>query len=266
MSGPIDGTGYTGGDVTGQQGTDTGTPGVNPSWNEYLGEIPQELHDKVIPAFQKWDQGVQQRFDQVHQQYKPLEEWKPLVDAGVDYKTADFAVRLLGAIEENPQMVYKTIGDYYKLNEAGTSGQGQEEPNNTEVDPYGPQFAELNRQNEIMARYLVEQRSQQEAAQAEAELDRQLADMHSKYKSRGDFDEGFVLAYMANGMDAEDAVKKFYEHRDGILQQYGQKPLIMGSGGGVPQFNNADVRKMSDGDTKNLVVQMLQSYAAQKNQ
>lgn len=263
MSVPIDGGGYTG-DVTGQQGTGEGTStgGVNPSWQEYLNEIPQEYHDKVIPAFQKWDTGVQERFNKVHQQYSSFEPWKPIVDAGVDPKTADFAIRLLGAIEENPQMVYETIGNYYKLNDP-TSGQGQEEPPNNE-DPYAPQFAEIRSQNEIMAKYLVQQREQQMAAEADAQLDKELNEMRNKYKSQGEFDEKFVLAYMQNGMDTEEAVKAFYSHRDNLLNQYGQKPLIMGSGGGVPQFNNTDVRKLTDGQTRNLVVQMLAQAKAER--
>lgn len=264
MSGPIDGGGYTGdagGSVVEPQGTGQGSTGVNPSWQEYLNEIPQELHDKVTPAFEKWDRGVQERFTKVQQQYEP---WKPIIDAGIDPDTASFSVRLLNAINEDPRMVYEALGNYYKLS-GSPSSQGQEEPPAVEEDPYANRFSELERQNQIMAAHLVRNRENELAAQAEAQLDKELTDMRQKYKAQGDFDERYVLALMQSGMSTEDAVKDYFIHRDQLLQQYGTKPLIMGTGGGVPQFNNTDVRKLSNGDTKNLVAQMLAQAAAEKN-
>jgi hypothetical protein len=259
MSGPIDGGGYTGEDA-GQQGTGDSTTGINPSWQEYLNDIPQEFHDKVTPAFQKWDQGVQERFTKVHQQYEP---WKPIIDAGVDADTATFALKLLNNINDNPQVVWEAIGNYYNLT-GSPSGQGQQEPQQQteDTDPYDGRFSELERQNQIMAAHLVENKRREAEAQAEAELDQELTQMRDKYKAQGDFDERFVLALMSNGMDTEAAVKEFYNFRDSQLQKYGQKPLIMGSGGGVPQFNN-DVRKLSDGDTRNLITQMLNQANAE---
>lgn len=259
-SGPIDGGGYTGEDAVPQGDVTGASPGGgNPAWQEFLEPVPQEYHDKVRPVLEKWDRGVQERFNKVHQQYEP---WKPILDAGVDPDTATFALNLLNSINENPEQVWKALGDYYKLS-GSPSGQGLEsEP--IEEDPYAGRFSELERQNQIMAAHLLKNREKELEAQAEAQLDQELNQMRTKYKAQGEFDERFVLAYMQNGMDTEDAVKAFYEYRDNMLRQHGQKPLIMGTGGGVPQYNT-DVRKLSSGDTKNLVVQMLQQAAAEKN-
>lgn len=263
MSDPIDGGGYTGGDsdLTGQQGTGGGSTGINPSWQEYLNEVPQEFHEKIIPAFQKWDQGVQKRFDQVHQTYEP---WKPIVDAGIDPETAQFALQLLNSVNEDPKTVWEAIGNYHNFLGSG-AGQGQLEPE-TEEDPYAGRFSELERQNQIMAAHLLKTRERELEAQAEAQLDQELNQMREKYKSQGAFDERYVLALMSSGMETEQAVQEFYSHRDNLLKQYGQKPLIMGTGGGVPQFNNTDVRKLSNGDTKNLITQMLQQAHRENNQ
>jgi len=261
-SDPIDGGGYDGGDG-GQQGTGGDSPGINPSWNEYLANVPQEHHQYVVPAFKAWDESVTKRFETVHQEYEP---WKPLKEAGVDADTASFAVRLLNQINDNPQQVWEAIGQYYNLNGSPT-GQGQEpQEGQLEPDPYDNRFSELERQNQIMAAHLVKQQEAQLNAQAEAELDSELTSMRQKYKAQGDFDENFVLTHIASGMDTEAAVKRFYEFRDQQLQRYGQKPLIMGPGGGVPSFNNTDVRKMSDGETRNLVAQMLNQANLQNKQ
>jgi hypothetical protein len=262
-SDPVDGGGYTGEDngLTEPQGTGGGSTGINPSWQEYLNEVPQEFHEKIIPAFQKWDTGVQKRFDQVHQTYEP---WKPIVDAGIDAETAQFALQLLNSINEDPKTVWEAIGNYHNfMGSAG--GQGQVEPQQTEEDPYSGRFSELERQNQIMAAHLLKTQQREAEAQAEAQLDQELNQMRDKYKAQGAFDERFVLALMSSGMETEQAVQEFYSHRDNLLQQYGQKPLIMGTGGGVPQFNNTDVRKLSNGQTKDLVTQMLQQAAAERN-
>jgi hypothetical protein len=253
---PVDSSVYTG--DSGQQGT-----GGNPAWQEFLEPIPQELHEKVRPVLEKWDKGVQDKFNTVHQQYEP---WKPIIDAGVDPDTANFALNLLNSINENPEQVWKAIGEYYKLSPQGTtSGQGQQELQ-VEEDPYDPRISTLERQNQIMAAHLVKQQEDRLAAQAEAQLDQELSSLRTKYKAQGDFSEQFVLAYMQNGFNSEDAVKAYYEFRDAERAKFGQKPLIMGSGGGVPQFNNTDVRKLDESQTKNLVVQMLQRAAAERNQ
>lgn len=254
---PVDSGGYTGDNVTGQQGTTGSTGGINPSWNEYLEGVPQEFHDKITPAFEKWDKGVQERFNKVHQTYEP---WKPFLDAGVDAETATFAIKLLNQINENPQMVYEALGNYYNL--SGTpSGQGQKEPEEKiEEDPYAQKFADLERQNQIMAATLVQNREREMAAQAEAQLDQELAAARKKY---GEYDERFVLSYMSSGMSADEAAKAYIEFRDAERAKFGAKPLIMGSGGGIPQLNT-DVRKLSDAGARDLAMQMLAHAKAER--
>lgn len=256
-SNPVDNSGYSGGE--GQQ-----DGGGNPNWQEFLEPLPAEYHDKVRPVLEKWDKGVQDRFSTVHQQYEP---WKQFIDAGVDPDTTQFALNLLNSINENPQQVWQAIGEYYKLDSpaGSTSGQGQQEPP-VEEDPYNSRFSELERQNQIMAAHLVRQREAELEAQASQQLDTELSSLRTKYKAQGEFSEPFVLAHMQNGYSSEDAVRAYYEFRDAELSKHGQKPLIMGSGGGVPQFSNTDVRKLDNAGTKNLVVQMLQRAAAERNQ
>lgn len=251
--------GYDGGQE--QQGT-----GVNPSWQEYLNEIPQELHEKVIPAFEKWDKGVQDRFQKVHSEWEP---WKQFVDAGIEPNEVQFSLNLLNSINENPEMVWKAIGEHYKLfeKETSNSGQGQGKPTGEEdvEDPYAPQFEELRRQQQIMAQVMLNQRQAELDAQADADLDTELKALQGKHKDRGGFDERYVLALMQNGFSSEDAVNAYFEFQEKERQKFGVKPLIMGSGGGLPN-PTTDVRKLDEAGRKNLVAQMLQGYAQQRNQ
>lgn len=258
---PLDDGGYTGGDG------DTGVQqGINPSWQEYLNEIPQEYHDKVTPAFEKWDRGVQERFQKVHSQYEP---YKRFIDSGIDPSSIEFGINLLNAVENNPRLVYDNLGTYYKFNETagnsnGSGGQGQGDLE-TENDPYNERFANIERQNQIMAQHLVSQREAELVTQAEAELDQELSSLQNKYKPQGGFNEKFVLALMQNGVDAESAVKEYFTFRDSEVKKHAQRPLIMGTGGGVPQFNT-DVRKLDRQGANSLAVQILQQAAAERNQ
>lgn len=256
MSEPTDptigeGFGYTG------EGEAQGT---NPAWNEVLQEIPQDLHEKVTPYFQKWDKGVQDRFTKVQSDWAP---WKNLKDAGVDPETAQFGVNLARALQDDPRMVFDALREHYKF-EANSSvpnnGQGQEEPKSPE-EQYAAQFAKIEEQNRRLAEIMLADKQQaqqaQLEAQADAKLDQELSGLKQKYEqTHGPFDESYVLAMMMNGQDAEQAVQGFYSWRDQQVKSYRPRPLIIGSGGNVPgQYS--DPKKLSDKDTRNLVAEML---------
>ena len=261
MSAPLDGIEYPVGSGVEQQGDNNG----NPAWQEFLNVVPQELHPQVTPVLEKWDKGVQERFQKVHSQYEP---WKPILDAGVDPETTQFALNLLNSINENPRLVYDAIGSYHKFNvpDNGSGGQGQLEPEvENQPDPYNEKFATLERQQQIMASHLLKQREAEVEAQEAARLDTELNEMREKYKDKGDFNEKYVLAMMVNGATTEEAVQSYFEFRDAELKRHAQKPLIMGSGGALPHLNT-DVRKLNDKQAGELAVQMLAAAAAQRNQ
>lgn len=263
MSSPLDGGGYDIGSDVEPQGNDNNG---NPAWQEFLEVVPQELHPQVTPLLEKWDKGVQERFQKVHSQYEP---WKPILDAGVDPDTTQFALNLLNSINENPRLVYDALGSYHKFNASdnnGSGGQGQLEPEaEAQNDPYSENIAKLERQQQIMASHLLKQKEAEVEAQEAERLDSELAEMKEKYKSKGDFNEKYVLAMMVNGASTEEAVQAYYEFRDSELKRHAQKPLIMGSGGAMPHLNT-DPRKLNDKQAGELAVQMLAAAAAQRNQ
>jgi len=239
----------------GQQGYsgNNGNPAGNPAWNEFLSVVPQELHPKVTPILESWDKGVNDRFAKVHSEYKP---WDNVIKSGYDPEATQFALGVLQALNDDPEQVYKALGEHY-----GFTGQGQadqKEDVNGEPDPYEPRFKELKEQNETLASYLMQKHEQEQIALAEAQLDKELSEMKGKY---GDFDEDYVLALLANDdeISTEDAVKAFITKRDQIISSHRPKPLIMGSGGSLPG-QGVDPRKLDDKGTKSLIVQMLQAH------
>jgi hypothetical protein len=246
--------------------------GINPAWNDMLNDIPQELHAKVTPHLQNWDKGVNDRFQKVHSEYEP---WKPLVKSGADPETVGFAVNLLNALEQDPRSVYEAIGNYYKdqLGDVTTSqpsGQGQQGPNNQNLDdkPWLNDMQGIMQQNEMLTRAVVAQRQEQENRAADAALDEELSSLKTKY---GNYDEKYVLALISvnPGMTGEQAVQAWQQSIKSYAEQMGfsagPKPFIMGGGSAIPG-NGADVKKLDDKGTKDLVVQYLTQHAAQTRQ
>lgn len=248
--------------TTGGYGSGGEQQGSNPAWNEFLEAVPQEFHEKVTPILQKWDTGVNERFNKVHSEYEP---WQQVVKSGVDPETTQFAINLLSQMNDNPKMVYDAMRDYYKFDaqqsaQGNNSGQGQNEP--IQEDPYANRFSAIEEQNRVMADILLRQRETELNAQADNELDREMSQLAQKY---GKFDERYVLAMMQNGYSGEQSVQQFQSFQQEAVKNYAPKPLIMGSGGGIPgqQINPT---KMSDKATKDLVTQMLEAAAYERRQ
>lgn len=255
MTGPVDYDGL-GGQNDDQQG--------NPSWHEYLADIPEELHEKVTPAFEKWDKNVTSRFDRYNQEYAP---WKPVIKAAGDPETAQFSVNLLRALNENPAEVVDKIREYYQLDKLqGTvPDQGQNKPNVVEEDPYARDIQLLKQQNEVMAAALIERQKREDAVKADQWIETEMSSLKKKYQDKGPFSEKYVYALSAQTqMSLEDAVKDFYDMRDREVSQYRPKPLIMGGGGGAPGGNGINPRKLNDKDTNSLIVDILNASKSQQ--
>jgi hypothetical protein len=251
-------------DDDGGQGYAAGTEGEqsqgNPNWNEFYSVLPQELHSQVTPLLEKWDKGVQERFQKVHSDYEP---WQPIVKSGVDPQTVQFGLNLINAIESDPYTVYSALQEHYKTDPRFTAAangtkpeQGQVEPT-TENDPYQRDISELKRQQQVMAQVIVSAREKELAAQQDAALDKELSDARTKH---GNFDERYVLALMQNGMGVEEAVQSFQQFVTNEAKKYTPRPLIMGTGSGIPT-QGLNPKNMDDAGRRNLAMQILQAHA-----
>lgn len=246
-------------------GQDAPQRGVHPAWNEVLGVIPQELHSQVTPHFQKFDKNHHESLQKVHQEYEP---WKPIIKAS-DPETTQFAIQLLNTLETDPKTVYKAIQDHYK-DQLGDllqppPGQGQGEPNkDLEDKPWLNDLAELRQQNEMLTRAMTSQHQAQQNAAADRALDEELS---AAQKKHGEFDEQYVLSLMnVRKMSADEAVTAWKQSIQTYAEKMGfagPKPFFMGGGSAVPG-TNVDLKKASDAETKDVVIQML-AAAAQQN-
>jgi hypothetical protein len=255
----------SGGPDGGAGNLNSDTTGQNPAWNEFLQVVPQEYHEQVTPLLQKWDQGVNQRFEKVHSDYAP---WKNYIDQGITPDQVNMALNVLNTLQENPEYVWKSLGDYHKFGQEpvenqGGNGQGQGELEN-QGQLQDPRYDELSQNFGKLAEFVLQKQQADMEAQEDYALDQELASLRSKY---GDFDEKYVMSQMLYGeMSGEQAVQEFQKMAQRLASQ-GPQPFsfLGGNSGGVPG-TNPDVRKMSDSQARDAAVQMLQGFAAQKNQ
>src|SRR5689334_15153195 len=94
-----------------QDGPSQAQGGINPAFNPLLQELPQDLHEKILPHLKSWDEGVNNKLRSVQQQYEP---WKNIIGAGVDPDTAQAGINMINMLEQNPKLLYDALRDYYK--------------------------------------------------------------------------------------------------------------------------------------------------------
>lgn len=250
---------------TQQQGD---SEGGNPSWNEILQVLPTSLHGQVKPALEKWDRGVQQRFEQVQSQYSP---YKSFVEQKVSPEDIEVALGIARQINENPQGFYDTYRGWLGIEDQ--QGQGQQpESNDPEFDlgdysqeqqqqQEDPRLTQIQQQQEFINNMFMERQQQEMQAQADAELDSQLNSLKETY---GEYDMEYVLGLAMAGVPLEDAVKKFQERYGQNRQPDPNLPQVLSPGGGLPA-DKVDPKTLDGPNTRSLVEQMLRAAAQKDN-
>lgn len=269
MSGPLDNlfsddSSLDTGSGTGQNGNGMAQGNYNPVFNEVLGQIPQDLHDKVVPVLQKWDQNANTKYQTVQQQYEP---WKSVIGSGVTPDIAQAGLNLINMLETNPQALYDALRNYYKFDEqqqnnqgAPSQGQGTTEQQNQIIED--PRFAQMEQGYSTLAQHVLQMQQEKVNAQADAALEEEFAAAKSKH---GEFDIEWVTAKcIANpNLTVDQGAQMYKQWYQQQAAKFGARPLIMGGGGsGVPQ-ENVDVRKLDGKQTRSLVAQMLDQANAQ---
>lgn len=239
------------------------SPGPNPAWNDVLGVIPEQFHQMVTPHFQKWDQAAQDRVTQANETVAQYEPYKAFIEHGIDPSELENSLRLAYEINNNPQAVYNALGSAYGL--AGTEAAANEEeepetPPNPAANAQAPnqEYTQLREGLELVSKIILDEQNAKAQAADDAALESELASLKKKH---GDYDEGYVLAMMTNGATGDQAIEAYKTMRNSLLQSSPRPfaPNIMGSSGGgagVPS-QQIDPTKLSSGETKKLVAQML---------
>ena len=250
----------------------------HPAWQEVLdvlNELPDELKELYIPQvtekLKEFDQSVQNKFSV----YNP---YKPLVDNEVPMEFIQQAVYLAQQLEQNPEEVVARAIESFNLEKFKPQ---QVQPNPSETDPdeeldmsdlqgleNHPLFKELKAKAEELDQWKQEQESYTEEEDAAEMLAEYLSGLHDEH---GEFNDFFVTALMANGIDAEEAIETYqstvkteaekFAEALGQGQQQSTPPVVLGNSGtagsGIPS-EPVSMGKMSKGEVSDLAAKFIE--------
>ena len=255
---------YTGGQETGQPQGSGDSEGGNPAWNEVLQALPTSLHSQVRPALEKWDRGVQQRFEQVQSQYSP---YKNFVENKVSPEDIQVALGIAERINTDPQGFFQTFQEMF-AEQLGQNQQGQGQPSEGtdpefDLSDYSqqpqddPRIAQLEQQQEMLNQWWIEQQNDKMQKEADEQLDRDLKSLEEKF---GQFDQRYVLGLAMAGIPLEQAVQEYQKLVGGARGADPNVPNVLSPGGGLPA-EQVDPKKLDGQATRSLVEQMLRASA-----
>lgn len=266
-------------------------PNPHPAHQELLNLIPGELHPLVIPVLKKWDQGVNDQFANIRGEYKELEAFKPLIEAGIDPNFALQSAGLVTQLQNDPKDILEQINEQWKLGYVPAdqvqhnqqNNLGNEELEDFEMDDVlkDPRIKALADTVEALQARLNQRDEADQNQQALTEFEKELEALESKTKGENlPWDTTYVTALMSAGHDGETAVKMFHqvlaqqglklettEQQTETEQETTQPPTILGgnpSGSGLPD-GQVKFGTLSKNDLNNTVEQLLQQQL-QSNQ
>jgi len=243
-------------------------PEGHPAWQDILGVIPEDLQALVKPKLEEWDKGVQAKLQAVQSQYDP---YKPYLER--DPQDLQNAISLMEQMQQDPESVIQQAIDFFELSDkfrVNAAGEVEEVEEN-ELGEMGidvlkdPRIKALVDNYEKMNQKLTEREQKELADKQTSELETLLTGLETEH---GKFDRLYVTALMSNGVDAEAAVKTYFDTINAAVAQHTQQqnpavppPVVMGgdgqTGSGIPN-QPVELGKMKNTEVTDLVSQFIQ--------
>lgn len=237
-------------------------PEINPMWKPLLDKLPSGLHGMVTPELKQWDANYTQGMQKVHSEYAP---YKSFLDNKVDPTELNDALMVYQSMQQDPAKFVQAVQDFYQLQ--AEQGQQQLADQQQSVDEEMPQFdvtqhpdfQRVTQMTETMAQAMLAQNEAAQVAQEDAQLDQEFQDAKQRL---GEFDEEWVTKemYFNDGLSLDDAVAKYREFTQGIINNYqrpgANAPTLMGGGGGLPS-QQTPVGQMTGQQRRALIAQSL---------
>lgn len=244
-----------------------GDPGYSDFYSGLLKDLPDDHKAIVEPYIKRFDAGVQRRFQDLHNQYKPYK------DSGWDGDTFAQAQELYRMAQEEPETLLNNLQAYFasqgsSSTEGETGGGGTESTTGTPEIPGGipPEIqTRLDEQQKIIqavAQVLLSENEAKAAASDEADLQKDLDLLKQEF---GDFNEKYVLSqYATRDVTLEDAVKEWQSMIQEEINRASsstnglpRRTLSNAGGGAVPQAYQQNLGEIDRKDIKNLVADVM---------
>lgn len=229
--------------------------GLDASWNEFVSAIPEDKRAELGPK-------LKERVSS----FDALKPWEDFNRSGIKPEDAHTALQLVATVDSNPRAIYDAIGKHLGI----TSAEAKEVVKEIDkAEAEGGSSAELEAlKNQIatISQIMLAQRDEssqkQLAAQADAELNREIQDVMKKLGTVPE--DEIVMRMLQKGMTAEQAHQE-YTARVSEIRKTRPAPYVLGTGGSIPA-KAIDPTKLDGKATRNLVAQMLEHRQAENNQ
>lgn len=258
-------------------------PQGHPAWADLLNEIPEDLRPILEPKFQEFERNYQQKLQGTVEQYKPYENYKPLIEHNIPLEDVQKALWLAHELENNPQEVVAQAIEAFGLDFAQASqtanNNGNEEEEEIDFSSSDlsdlenhPAFKAIKEKAEQVEKLLQQREAEEEENTALNELQQELVRLHQDHDDEDGtpgFDDLYVTALMAQGVSPEDAVKSYNDTVNaraqklaGVAAQQETPPVVMGgdgtSGSGVPK-NDIRMGNLGKNDLNQMVLDLINS-------
>lgn len=257
----------------GQPGTgqeNAGQESHPPYWNE-LQELPEAMRPVVEPTFKKWEQQVNQRFQQQAQQYQRYQPYEQIIN---QYQPNDvqMAIQLATQLRDNPEEILKQLAaslDYDIGEDDVDPDEYMPDGDNAELTAMRQAISDLSERIENDTQTRSQEAEETEIWNSLVAVDEEMSPEY------GPMDMEIVLTRAATYPDQglESALTWYYENvarpSNGGQQVNGAPttptaPQPLGAGGGLPS-EQGDLQKIySDKKARQSMVEQLLNSANQQ--
>lgn len=261
--------------ISGSPETPVESGGDNPAWAPILEVIPEGIRQLVTPKLKEWDQGVNARFQKIHQEYEP---YKPFKEQGLDPQELMRSHQVREQIDRDPLAFYERLGQY--LQQAGLLQEQEEvdEEGPEELDPEDRVKQSLTaleqKQQEILNSIEEAQRKQQEAQlqqQAQEQVTREYQEVEAKYGQLDEvmrnelFQRAFLAVQQAEQQGVEPpSLMQVMDSMQSFIAYVKQAPrpapkIVPSSGGGTPAPQQKTPGQMTDLERRQAAARVIEA-------
>lgn len=260
-------------------GPNENEPQGHPAWQEVLEGIPQEFHASLTAKLADMDKRAQDLVQGTQAQYAPYKEY---IDANIPPEVLKQSLYLANQLQNDPEAFVQRAIENFKLE--GYTKAEAEEIVNSQVNEWDgeditqhPMMIQMAKQLEALNGIVTTQQNESQAQKEQREFDEYMEALQEHHKDDGPFDTLYVASLMANNVEAEDAVKQYYDMiNNAVASRIGTQqvstpnapPVVMGGAGNAGSGSASEPVKMgslSNGETQDLVIQMIEKMNQQNS-
>lgn len=239
----------------------------NPAWESVRTKLDPVSFHAIEEELKKWDKNAESRISSLNQQLKSYSE------LGSPEQLQNY-VAIAQKLDSEPETVYQALGEFLKQNgrlpETEKELQDAVDEQEENQDVIDPRLAQLEQQQEQMRQFLEQQEMVRIQQEADASLEREIAELKAAQPSFTDDDIKEVLMRAAFQLQSGNKAVKLADVANEYLEKTVNRiravprpgdsaPRLLPTSGGMPGGQQApSLGKMSRNDVQDFIAASLQ--------